>query len=84
MSPPSDGGQAHKRLAASTLAMVPRIADSLSFPYLDMVCVVQGCSGADGGQGDGLPALLADAGVFRACRGHMRQGSSLPADAGGG
>jgi CRISPR-associated protein Cas1 len=43
--PTSDGGQAHKRLAAPTLAMLPRVADSLSFLYLDMVRVVQDDTG---------------------------------------
>lgn len=39
------GGQARRRLAAPTLAMLPRIADSLSFLYLDMVRVVQDDTG---------------------------------------
>jgi CRISPR-associated protein Cas1 len=43
--PTFDGGQTHKRLAAPTLAMLPRVADSLSFLYLDMVRVVQDDTG---------------------------------------
>lgn len=45
MSTPGRGGEARKRLAAPTLAMLPRIADSLSFLYLDMVRVVQDDTG---------------------------------------
>ncbi|MEU9413613.1 hypothetical protein AB0E08_49090 [Streptomyces sp. NPDC048281] len=37
MSAPHGGGEARRRLAAPTLAMLPRIADSLSFLYLDAV-----------------------------------------------
>lgn len=36
---------ARRRLAAPTVAMLPRIADSLSFPYLDVVRVVQDDTG---------------------------------------
>lgn len=39
------GGEARRRLAAPTLAMLPRIADSLSFLYLDKVRVVQDDTG---------------------------------------
>ncbi|MGJ5898399.1 type I-E CRISPR-associated endonuclease Cas1e [Streptomyces niveiscabiei] len=45
MTPAPGGGQARRRLAAPTLAMLPRIADSLSFLYLDMVRVVQDDTG---------------------------------------
>ncbi len=45
MSTPRKGGDARRRLAAPTLAMLPRIADSLSFLYLDMVRVVQDDTG---------------------------------------
>lgn len=45
MSAPRRGGDARQRLAAPTLAMLPRIADSLSFLYLDMVRVVQDDTG---------------------------------------
>lgn len=45
MSAPDKGGQARRRLAAPTLAMLPRVADSLSFLYLDMVRVVQDDTG---------------------------------------
>ncbi|GAA2656838.1 type I-E CRISPR-associated endonuclease Cas1e [Streptomyces vastus] len=45
MSAPRRGGDARKRLAAPTLAMLPRVADSLSFLYLDMVRVVQDDTG---------------------------------------
>lgn len=43
-TPPGDG-QARRRLAAPTLAMLPRIADSLSFLYMDMVRIVQDDTG---------------------------------------
>lgn len=43
MTTPPNAGQARRRLAAPTLA--PRIADSLSFLYLDMVRVVQDDTG---------------------------------------
>jgi CRISP-associated protein Cas1 len=39
------GGDARKRLTAPTLAMLPRVADSLSFLYLDIVRVVQDDTG---------------------------------------
>lgn len=45
MSAPTKGGDARRRLAAPTLAMLPRVADSLSFLYLDMVRVVQDDTG---------------------------------------
>ncbi|WP_030805251.1 hypothetical protein [Streptomyces sp. NRRL F-2799] len=45
MSAPGKGGDARRRLAAPTLAMLPRVADSLSFLYLDMVRVVQDDTG---------------------------------------
>jgi CRISPR-associated protein Cas1 len=45
VSAPRRGGDARKKLAAPTLAMLPRIADSLSFLYLDMVRVVQDDTG---------------------------------------
>jgi CRISPR-associated protein Cas1 len=45
VSAPRKGGDARRRLAAPTLAMLPRIADSLSFLYLDMVRVVQDDTG---------------------------------------
>lgn len=45
MSAPRKGGDARRRLAAPTLAMLPRVADSLSFLYLDMVRVVQDDTG---------------------------------------
>ncbi|MER7871851.1 type I-E CRISPR-associated endonuclease Cas1e [Streptomyces cellulosae] len=45
MSAPRQGGQARRRLAAPTLALLPRVADSLSFLYLDMVRVVQDDTG---------------------------------------
>lgn len=45
MSAPRRGGDAQQRLAAPTLAMLPRVADSLSFLYLDMVRVVQDDTG---------------------------------------
>jgi len=45
VSAPRRGGEARKRLAAPTLAMLPRVADSLSFLYLDMVRVVQDDTG---------------------------------------
>lgn len=45
MSAPRRGGDARRRLAAPTLAMLPRVADSLSFLYLDMVRVVQDDTG---------------------------------------
>lgn len=41
---PSDG-EARRRLAAPTLTMLPRVADSLSFLYLDKVRVVQDDTG---------------------------------------
>lgn len=44
MSAPRRGGDARKRLAAPTL-MLPRVADSLSFLYLDKVRVVQDDTG---------------------------------------
>jgi len=36
----SRAGTARRRLAAPTLAMLPRVGDSLSFLYLDAVRVV--------------------------------------------
>ena len=45
MNTPHGGGQARRRLAAPTLAMLPRVADSLSFLYLDMVRIVQDDTG---------------------------------------
>ncbi len=45
MSAPRKGGDARARLATATLAMLPRVADSLSFLYLDMVRVVQDDTG---------------------------------------
>ncbi|CAL2073536.1 CRISPR-associated endonuclease Cas1 [Streptomyces murinus] len=45
MTAPRRGGDARRRLASPTLAMLPRIADSLSFLYLDMVRVVQDDTG---------------------------------------
>lgn len=45
MSAPGRGGDARKRLASPTLAMLPRVADNLSFLYLDMVRVVQDDTG---------------------------------------
>ena len=45
MSTLAKGGDARRRLAAPTLAMLPRVADSLSFLYLDMVRVVQDDTG---------------------------------------
>ncbi len=45
MSAPKAGGDARARLAAPTLAMLPRVADSLSFLYLDMVRIVQDDTG---------------------------------------
>lgn len=45
MSAPRRGGDARKRLAAPTLAMLPRVADSLSFLYMDMVRIVQDDTG---------------------------------------
>ncbi|CAM5581101.1 CRISPR-associated endonuclease Cas1 OS=Streptomyces microflavus OX=1919 GN=cas1 PE=3 SV=1 [Streptomyces microflavus] len=45
MSAPRRGGDARRRLASPTLAMLPRVADSLSFLYLDMVRVVQDDTG---------------------------------------
>jgi CRISP-associated protein Cas1 len=45
MSAPRRGGDARKRLAAPTLAMLPRVADSLSFLYIDMVRIVQDDTG---------------------------------------
>jgi CRISPR-associated protein Cas1 len=45
VSAPKRGGDARKRLAAPTLAMLPRVVDSLSFLYLDMVRVVQDDTG---------------------------------------
>ena len=42
MTPPAHTpGQARRRLAAPTVAMLPRIADSLSFLYLDIVRIHQ-------------------------------------------
>lgn len=38
-------GNARKRLAAPTVAMLPRVADSLSFLYLDVVRIVQDDTG---------------------------------------
>ncbi|MCF6523770.1 type I-E CRISPR-associated endonuclease Cas1e [Streptomyces sp. JJ36] len=40
-------GQARRRLAVPTAAMLPRIGDSLSFLYLDIVRVVQDDTGVD-------------------------------------
>lgn len=45
MSAPRKGGDARRRLAAPTLAMLPRVADSLSFLYLDMVRIIQDDTG---------------------------------------
>lgn len=45
MSTHQAGGEARRRLAAPTLAMLPRVADSLSFLYLDMVRVIQDDTG---------------------------------------
>lgn len=45
MSAPRGGRDARARLAVPTLAMLPRVADSLSFLYLDMVRVVQDDTG---------------------------------------
>ncbi|MFJ5228663.1 type I-E CRISPR-associated endonuclease Cas1e [Kitasatospora sp. NPDC088391] len=49
MTPPrprtATGSGARRRLAAPTVAMLPRIADSLSFLYLDIVRVVQDDTG---------------------------------------
>ena len=45
MAAPNRGGDARRRLAAPTLAMLPRVADSLSFLYLDMVRIVQDDTG---------------------------------------
>ncbi|REE61418.1 CRISPR-associated Cas1 family protein [Streptomyces sp. 3212.3] len=45
MSAPRRGGDARRRLAAPTLAMLPRVVDSLSFLYLDMVRIVQDDTG---------------------------------------
>jgi CRISPR-associated protein Cas1 len=45
VSAPRRGGDARKKLAAPTLAMLPRVADSLSFLYADMVRIVQDDTG---------------------------------------
>jgi CRISPR-associated protein Cas1 len=45
MTAPRRGGDARRKLAAPTLAMLPRIADSLSFLYADMVRIVQDDTG---------------------------------------
>ncbi|MHC5906413.1 type I-E CRISPR-associated endonuclease Cas1e [Streptomyces sp. S6] len=46
MNPPTHTpGQARRRLAAPTVAMLPRIADSLSFLYLDIVRIHQDDTG---------------------------------------
>lgn len=45
MSAPRGGKDARTRLAAPTLTMLPRVADSLSFLYLDMVRLVQDDTG---------------------------------------
>lgn len=50
MTPPATGrprttGDARRRLAAPTVAMLPRIADSLSFLYLDIVRIQQDDTG---------------------------------------
>lgn len=42
---PHADGEARRRLAAPTLTMLPRVADSLSFLYLDKVRVVQDDTG---------------------------------------
>ncbi|MFF9171786.1 MULTISPECIES: hypothetical protein [unclassified Streptomyces] len=46
MSPPSDGGQAHKHLAATALASLPRVADSSFFLYLDFLLAARRMPGA--------------------------------------
>lgn len=45
MTRPPGTADARARLAAPTLAMLPRVADSLSFLYLDMVRVIQDDTG---------------------------------------
>lgn len=45
MKPPPRPSQARRRLAAPTVAMLPRVADSLSFLYLDVVRVYQDDTG---------------------------------------
>ncbi|MHA4818274.1 type I-E CRISPR-associated endonuclease Cas1e [Streptomyces aculeolatus] len=45
MNPGPSANQARARLAVPTLAMLPRVADSLSFLYLDIVRVVQDDTG---------------------------------------
>lgn len=45
MSAPRGGKDVRARLAAPTLAMLPKVADSLSFLYLDMVRLVQDDTG---------------------------------------
>lgn len=45
MSTGARNGDARARLAAPTLAMLPKIADSLSFLYLDLVRIVQDDTG---------------------------------------
>lgn len=45
MSAPRRSNDARRRLASPTLAMLPRVADSLSFLYLDMVRVLQDDTG---------------------------------------
>ncbi|MGW2964940.1 type I-E CRISPR-associated endonuclease Cas1e [Streptomyces sp. NPDC001220] len=45
MSAPTQSGQGRRRLAAPTIAMLPRVIDSLSFLYLDVVRVHQDDTG---------------------------------------
>jgi CRISPR-associated protein Cas1 len=42
---PDHNGGGRCRLAAPTVAMPPHVIDSLSFPYLDIVCVHQDDTG---------------------------------------
>ncbi|MFD8922756.1 type I-E CRISPR-associated endonuclease Cas1e [Streptomyces sp. NPDC059569] len=44
-SSPHDKGTARRRIAAPTLAMLPRVGDSLSFLYADVVRIVQDDTG---------------------------------------
>jgi CRISP-associated protein Cas1 len=44
-SPHTQPGQGRRRLAAPTIAMLPRVVDSLSFLYLDVVRVHQDDTG---------------------------------------
>ncbi|MHC3454996.1 hypothetical protein [Streptomyces prasinus] len=45
MSITQKGGDVRRRLAAPTLAILPRVVDSMSFLYLDMVRVIQDGTG---------------------------------------